>query len=127
MWPVTLPISPVAASHSRGIASSSFIGPAFRYAETEDAAGRRSSTVSLDHQDLGVRRQQRLREHVVKGEDRGEGQHDRLVDRAPDALGAAGGGYALVAADDRDDRAVDGGLQDRAPAAGGRALAHPRP
>src|ERR1700733_1247812 len=108
IWPVNLPISPVDANHSRGIASSSPISD--------------SPLVpwqSLDHQDLRVRGEKSLREHVVEGEDRGEGEYDGLVDGAADALGAAGGGHALVAADDRDDRAVDGCLQHRAPQVGG--------
>src|ERR1700694_18449 len=73
--PVNLPISPVAASHSRGIASSSPIS--------------RSPRPSLDHQDLRVGGEQGLREDVVEREDRREREHDRLVDRAGAALGAA--------------------------------------
>ena len=51
-----------------------------------------------------------------------EGDHDRLVDGAADALGAAGGGHALVTADDRDDRAEQRRLDDRAPQVGRRGV-----
>src|SRR5215216_2466533 len=53
-----------------------------------------------DHRDLGVRGQKGLGEDVVEGEHAEEGNHHGLVDRAADALSAAGGGHALVAADD---------------------------
>ena len=53
---------------------------------------------------FGMRGEQHLREHVVERAEPQERDHDRLVDRPAHALGAAGGGHALVAADDRDDR-----------------------
>ncbi len=40
-----------------------------------------------DHVDLGMGRQQRLREDVVEREDAQERDHDGLVDRSADALG----------------------------------------
>ena len=64
----------------------------------------------------------RLREHVVEGPDPREGDHDRLVHGSTDAGRAAGGGHALVAAHDRDDRAEDRGLHDRAPEVGDRGV-----
>src|SRR3954454_3526021 len=70
---------------------------------------------SLDHRDLWVGREQRLREHVVEGEDAQERDDDRLVDSAAHPLRAAGGGHALVGADDRDDGSEQGGLHHRSP------------
>src|SRR6478735_12208741 len=51
-----------------------------------------------DVDDLGVGGEQRLREHVVEREDAERGDHHGLVDRAADALRAAGRGHALVTA-----------------------------
>ena len=65
-------------------------------------------------------REQRLREHVVERADPQERDHDGLVDGAPDALGAAGGGHALVTADDRDDRAE--AASTSAPSPTGRSI-----
>src|SRR5271154_3944427 len=73
--PVKRPISPVAASHSRGIASSSFTARSSYLPQSS----------LLDHQDLRVRGEERLREDVVERADAEESDHDRLVDRAPDA------------------------------------------
>src|SRR5271165_1914289 len=42
-----------------------------------------------DRRQFWVRGQQHLREHVVEREDPEERDHDRLIHRAPDALGAA--------------------------------------
>src|SRR5580700_11871115 len=61
--PVNPAISPVEASHSRGMASSSFIA------------------CSLDYKDLRVGGEQHLGEHVVERENRQEGDDHRLVDR----------------------------------------------
>ena len=77
---------------------------------------------SSDRLQFGVGRQQRLSEDVVEGEEAHEGDDDGLVDRAADAGGAAGGGHPLVTADDRDDRAEQGALEDRAPEVGDRGL-----
>ncbi len=69
-----------------------------------------------------MRGEQRLREDVVERADRAESDHDRLVDGAPDARRPAGGGHALVAADDRDDPAEQRRLQQRAPQLGRRGV-----
>src|SRR3954466_3187216 len=93
-----LTISPADETQSRGTASQPISGS--------------SDGPLLDHRDLGVGRQQGLREHVVEREHPERRDHHRLVDRAADALRAAGRGHALVAADDRDDRAEQGALED---------------
>src|SRR3954470_24347600 len=103
-----LAMSPSEASQSRGVIK------------------RRFTCRSLDHRDLGVGREQRLGEDVVEGEDPEEGDHDGLVDRPPDALGAARGGHPLVAADDRDDRAEQRRLDDRPPEVGRRGVRQQR-
>src|SRR5262249_25857980 len=108
-------ISPVEASHSRGIARNSFTAPppartaVVRRSREQLPRGRGGlsrglEARSLDHQDVRVGGEQRLGEHVVERADPEEGDHDRLVDCPADALGAARRGHALVAADDRDDR-----------------------
>ena len=66
--------------------------------------------------------EQRLGEHVVEGPDPREGDHDRLVHGSTDAGRTTGGGHALVAAHDRDDRAEHRGLHDRAPEVGDRGV-----
>src|ERR1700684_3334686 len=81
---VKRPISPVDASHSRGRARNSFTG----------------RPRSLDHEDLRMGGQQRLREDVVERADPQEGDHDSFVDRAAHPLGAARRRHALVAAHD---------------------------
>src|SRR5215210_2517799 len=91
-------ISPKDSTQSRGTLSQ--VRPISRRARA--ACGRWSS---LDHRDLGVRGQQRLREDVVEREDRKEGDHHALVHGSAHALGAARGGHALVTGDDRRDRA----------------------
>ena len=62
--------------------------------------------------------EQDLRERVVEREDAQERDHDRQVYGAADPRGAAGGVHALVTADDRDDRAEQGRLDDRSPQVG---------
>src|SRR5688500_13131692 len=81
-----------------------------------------SDVASSNRLQLRMRRQQRLREDVVEGEDAHEGDDDGLVDGAADAGGAAGGGHPLVGADDGDDRAKEGALDDRAPEVGDRGV-----
>ena len=51
---------------------------------------------------------------------------DRFVDRPADALGAPGGGHALVTTDDRDDRPEDRRLQHRPPQVGDRGVGEQR-
>src|SRR6266550_7815030 len=75
-------------------------------------------SASAYDEELGVGGEQGLGEDVVEGPDPREGDHDRLVDRPPDARGAARCRHALVAADDRDDRSEQGRLHDRAPEVG---------
>src|SRR5271167_2097761 len=102
MLPVKRPISPVVVSHSRGSASSSFIAALPLWPSAVLRHWLSSARRSLDHEDVGVGGEQRLGEYVVERADPQERDHDRLVDRAPHPLGAAGGRHALVAADDRD-------------------------
>src|ERR1700710_24165 len=104
-------ISPSESSQPRGTSSQAF---------TASPRGRQRS--SSDRLQFGVGRQQGLGEDVVEGEEGEERDHDRLVHRAADAGGAAGGGHALVTADDRDDRAEERALQHRAPEVGDRGL-----
>src|SRR4051812_6421822 len=98
-------MSPKEATQSRGTASQPGITP-----------------YSLDHADFGMGREQRLGEDVVEREDAEEGDHDGLVDRSADALGAARGGHPLVRADDRDDRPEQGRLDHRPPQVDGRRV-----
>src|SRR4029453_12308890 len=77
-----------------------------------------SRPFSSDHQDLGVGGEEGLGEDVVEGPDPREGDHDRLVDGAPDAGRPARGGHPLVAANDGDDRAEHRRLDDAAPEVG---------
>src|SRR3712207_512620 len=70
---------------------------------------------SLDHRDLGMGREQRLREHVVEREHAEEGDDDGLVHGSTHPLGAARRRHALVRADDRDDRSEERGFHHRAP------------
>src|SRR5262245_49424666 len=70
---------------------------------------------SLDHRDLGVGGEQRLREHVVEGEDAQELDDDALVYGSTNPLGASRGGHPLVTRDDRDDRPEQGRLNHRSP------------
>src|SRR3954466_14482970 len=113
-WPSTRPqnfaISPKLAIQSRGTASQPITRPFSREGPLPD------------HRDLGVRGEQRLREDVVEREDAQERDDDRLVHRAADALRAAGRRHALVAADDRDDRAEQGALEHRSPQVGDRCV-----
>src|SRR3954469_24418875 len=67
-----LTMSPNDATQSFGTASQ----PGISYAPSGHCPPRRSS---LDHRDLGVRGEQRLREHVVEREHAQEGDDDRLV------------------------------------------------
>src|SRR3954447_7562045 len=99
--PKNFVMSPNEASQSLGTA----IQPGI------SAAPRRS----LDHADFGMGGEQGLGEDVVEREHAQERDHHRLVHRSTDALGAAGRGHPLVTADDRDDRAEQGGLDDRTP------------
>src|SRR3954451_724633 len=92
-----LTISPNEAIQSLGTASQPISGP------------------SLDHRDLGMGGQQRLREHVVEREHPERRDHHRLVDGPTDALRPARRRHALVTADDRDDRAEHGAFEDRPP------------
>ena len=78
--------------------------------------------VHPDRLQLGVGGEQGRGEDVVEGEDAHEGDHDRLVDGAADAGGAAGGGHPLVGADDGDDRAEQRALDHRAPEVGDRGV-----
>src|SRR5438105_2424856 len=66
---------------------------------------RHEAARSPDHQDVRVGGEQRLREDVVEGAARQEGEDDGLIHGSADALGTAGGGHALVATHDRGDRA----------------------
>src|SRR6266849_2420593 len=122
-------ISPSEASQSRGSASQPGIArapaapgvgsteempeakPRARYCGRETRRRRNS----LDHADLGMRREQGLREDGVEGKDAEEGDHDGLVYGAADAGGAAGGVHPLIRADDGDDRAEERAFKDRAP------------
>ena len=72
--------------------------------------------------DLGMRRQQRLREDVVEREDAEQRGDDRLVDGAADALGASGRIHPLVTADDRRDPAEHRALEQRPPEVGDRGV-----
>src|SRR4051812_45697848 len=99
--PANFAISPNEAIQSLGIANQ----PALFIA----------SAPLPNHVDLGMRRQQRLREDVVEREHAQEGNDDRLVDGSTHALRAAGRGHALVTADDRDDRAEHRAFEDRPP------------
>src|ERR1700722_15702028 len=108
------PISPTEAKSSRGTARNSFIAASQSCAHRRRGAPRPAPLApgcSFDHQDLRVGREQGLREDLVEHANREERDGPRLVDGAADALGAAGGGHALVAADDRDDRAEQHRLQ----------------
>src|SRR5918994_2699392 len=79
------------------------------------ARGACERSLSLDHRDLGMGGQQRLREDVVEGEDAQELDHDPLVHGPTHPLRAAGRGHPLVTGDDRDDRAEQRGLDDGSP------------
>src|SRR3954452_8120621 len=81
---------------------------------------------SLDHAHFWMGREQGLGEDVVEGEDPEEGDDDPGVDGAPNSLGAAGRGHALVTGDDRDDRSEQRALHDRAPQVGGRRVREQR-
>src|SRR4051794_2738137 len=103
-------ISPNDSTQSRGTASQPTVTSAGHPAPRPDPAARppasrERSLRSLDVDDVGVRGQQRLREHVVEREHAERGDDHGLVDRAPHARRATGRGHALVAADDGDDRA----------------------
>src|SRR4051812_18547243 len=108
-------MSPKEATQSRGTASQPIIVAPLPGRSKELGRPRGGAMYSLDHRDLGMRGQQRLREHVVEREDSEEGDDDGLVHRSADPLRAARGGHPLVGADDRDDRAEQGGLHDRPP------------
>src|SRR5437868_2415361 len=97
-----LTISPNASTQPRGMAIRSSI-----------------SALPRDRHDLGMGCQQHLRKGVVERKDPHERDHHRLIDGAADPFGTARRGHALVTADDRDDRAEQGGLQYRAPQVGG--------
>src|SRR5947209_19225735 len=75
---VNLTISPNDSIQPRGAARTPFMPALQSFACSLDDCG-----------DLGVGGQQRLREGVVEGEDAQEGDHDRLVDGAPQPLGPA--------------------------------------
>src|SRR5919107_5256875 len=77
---------------------------------------------SLDHGDLGVRGEERLREDVVEGKDPEELDHHALVHGSTHTFGASGRSHPLVTGDDRDDRAEQGGLYDRPPEVGGTGV-----
>src|SRR5438445_5950447 len=129
--PVNPAISPVAAIHSRGMANSSFIVRLPQRARASSLVGDASPSSwpargSLDHQDVRMGGEQRLREHGVERAKPQKRDHHRLVDRPADALGAAGGGHALVAAHDRDDRPEYRRLQHRPPQVGGRGVGEQR-
>src|SRR4051812_34698685 len=85
-----------------------------------------SAPPSLDHRDLGMGCQQRLREHVVEREHAEEGDHDRLVHGSTHAFGTTGCRHALVATDHRDDGSEQGGLHDRPPEVGGTRVREQR-
>src|SRR4051812_27863050 len=110
-------MSPKVASQSRGTANQSMFTSAGRPAPRSATTVRHPASLdrslrSLDVQNLRVGGEQGLREDVVEGEHAERRDHDRLVDGAADARGAAGGGHALVTADDGDDRAEQRALQD---------------
>src|SRR5918995_3326393 len=81
---------------------------------------------SLDHADLGMRGQQRLREDVVEREDAEELDHHALVDRPPNAFGTSGRRHPLVTGDDRDDRSEERGLHHGSPEVGGTGVVQQR-
>src|SRR3954468_9244967 len=110
--PENLTMSPNEATQSRGTAIQPGITPA--------------PPRSLDHRDLRMGGEQRLGEDVVEREHAEERDHDRLVDRSAHAFGAARRGHALVAADDRDDRPEQGGLDDRPPKVNRRGVGEER-
>src|SRR4051794_36791782 len=105
-----LTMSPKEATQSFGTAIQPGIRPPLLRPATCDLRPR-----SLDHRDLGVRGEQRLREHVVEREHAQEGDDDRLVHGSTHPLGATRRRHALVRADDRDDRAEQGRLHDGSP------------
>src|SRR5215212_1365832 len=82
----------------------------------------RRARSSADDVDLGMGGEQRLGEDVVEGEDAHERYDHRLVDRAAHSLRPTGGGHALVAAHDRDDRPEQRRLEQRAPQVGRRGV-----
>src|SRR5215207_5992027 len=57
----------------------------------------------LDHRNIGMGGEQRLREHVVEREHREQRRDHGLVDGPSDPLGASGRVHPLVTADHRDD------------------------
>ena len=130
MLPVNPAISPVAAIHSRGMASSSFIARLRSWILPEPADRREHRRLQRgDHlitRMLGWVASSVCVNTVVERADPQERDHHRLVDRAADALGAAGGGHALVAADDRDDRPEYRRLQHRTPQVGDRGVGEQR-
>src|SRR4051812_32989118 len=109
--PENLMMSPKEAIQSRGTAIQPPISP---------------GPPSLDHRDLGVGGEQRLGEDVVEREHAEERDHDSLVHGSTHTLGATGGGHALVAADDRDDRPEQRGLDDRPPEVDRRGVGQQR-
>src|SRR5947209_11016085 len=119
--PVNFTMSPHEAIHSAGTESQVMGCSSCRRMRRSGRWAPRATScrvplrASLDDGDLGVGCEQGLGEYVVEGEHAEEADHDGLVDGAADALGAAGGGHALVGADDRDDRAEQRGLDDAAP------------
>src|ERR1700694_4820618 len=92
--PVKRASSPVFSSHSRGVASRSFTS--CPPSPPQRGGGHRPVRASLDHQDLRVGREQRLREDVVERAEAEERGDDGLVDGATDALGAARRAHPLV-------------------------------
>src|SRR3954454_77296 len=103
-----LTISPNEAIQSLGTASQPISGP------------------SLDHRDLGVGGEQRLREHVVEREHPERRDHHRLVDGSTDTLRAARRRHPLVTADERDDRPEHRALEHRHPEVRARGVGEER-